>query len=524
MRCLLVVPTFHYRDKYPEFLSFSDFPSGYGYLAAALKQAGHEVLGLNLNNDPGYHSAYEMVSDRITKALKDKPGLIGIGGLAIDYKFIKDAMSIIRSIDLTIPIVLGGGIVTNDAEYIFNLLKPDYAITGEAEQGIVRLASCLPCVPDVHGLWYWDDTTARSVTEGSILRCLEDDTLIPDYEPFDIQDMLSNYSMATRLLYRYSRPYARPFSIVASRGCPFSCTFCIHGHRDTKYQARTIKSIMAEIKETYDKYHYNVLLLLDELFAVNKLRMIEFCFGILDGRIKYGWDFDWTFQTHASAKLDLKTLELAKQAGCFYFSYGIESASPTVLASMNKKTKVSQIVEAIKLAHEANIGFGGNLIFGDIAETSETISESTDFFMRYGKDIMLFPGFLVPYPGSKLFDDCVERGIIEDKLHYYETIDQVRYNMTSMPMNEWMAWNHFIEKISQYWWGVETCKGTVEQDDTEDAISLFYKLPYFKITAQCPYCGAIIEYRNILADAKFLGVGCTKCGKKIKINRLFGKQ
>ena len=60
----------------------------------------------------------------------------------------------------------------------------------------------------------------------------------------------------------------------------------------------------------------------------------------------------------------------------------MESASPTVLASMNKRTKPAQIVTAIKTADRLRIGFGGNFIFGDPAESPETLSETLGLFSR----------------------------------------------------------------------------------------------------------------------------------------------
>lgn len=132
-----------YKRGYPSFLSVTDFPSGFAYIASALREAGHDVVGLNLNNITGYDSAHHMISNEIYKALQDKPDLIGTGGLCIDYAFIKDAMGIIRNLAPEIPIVLGGGIINNDAEYVFNLLKPDFCIVGEAEETIVKLANIL---------------------------------------------------------------------------------------------------------------------------------------------------------------------------------------------------------------------------------------------------------------------------------------------------------------------------------------------------------------------------------------------
>ncbi len=133
MRVLLIIPTVGYKTTYPSFLSSQDFPVGFSYLASALKNAGHEVFGLNLNNDVNYSSAREMIRVRLARTLGDvAPELIGIGGLCTDYAFITDAMAIIRSSAPDTPIVCGGGIVNNDTGFVFRTLKPDFCIAGEA--------------------------------------------------------------------------------------------------------------------------------------------------------------------------------------------------------------------------------------------------------------------------------------------------------------------------------------------------------------------------------------------------------
>src|SRR3990170_1147424 len=109
MKVLLILPTFRYNQGYPSFYSNTDFPAGFAYIASAIRNSGHDVIGLNPNNDYSYKSAYEMVYDKISQSLlKNKPDLIGLGGLSIDFKFIKDAIQIIREKTPETPIVLGG--------------------------------------------------------------------------------------------------------------------------------------------------------------------------------------------------------------------------------------------------------------------------------------------------------------------------------------------------------------------------------------------------------------------------------
>ena len=514
MRVLLIPPIFHYHDNYPSLLSLSDFPSGFAYVAAALEEAGHEVFGLNLNNRTGYADGLSLIKDKMPLAIdKVKPDLIGLGGICVDYAFIRDAIRSIRVCSNT-PIVLGGGIVSNDPE-IFEMLKPDYAIIGEAEEQIVRLANTPLSLASTGEL---RERTFRS--EVFATKRL-DELPFPDYEPFGINDMMDNFSFATRLLYRYSRTHPRPYNIVTARSCPFNCTFCQH-NRGIPYRARSIDNIMEEIKQTYEKYHFNILIILDELFVANKKRMNEFCTTLIDMKREHGWDFDWMFQTHANAHLDKESLGLAKEAGCFFFSYGLESASQRVLDSMNKKTKVSQAIEAIQLAKEAKVGFGGNLIFGDPAETEETISESLAVYYEHCRSAFAFLSFIQPYPGSKIFDVCLERGIIKDKRTYYENIDKCLFNMTAMDDNIFGGWAQILGMIERGWLQVRLAKGHSEEDTeaTEKVYMDRTETKMYKITATCPYCGEEIHYRDAFPKTVgniWMGTGCTKCNQRIRI-------
>jgi len=518
MRVLLLVPTHKYTTSYPALLSVSDFPSGLAYIAASLKKAGYEVTGLNLNNILTYKNAHDMVTNEISKALETKYDLIGIGGICIDYPFIRDAMEVIRLFTRT-PVVLGGGIINNDHEFVFNLLKPDYCIIGEAEDTIVSLCNALESgssLESIDNLGYWDDGakfTKLNYTYGNI-----NERPFPDYEVFNIKEMVDKYSIATRVTYRYPREYPRPFIITTARSCPFKCTFCTA--HPSKYRVRSIENIMDEIKELYETYEFNILIIQDELFAVNKKRMYEFCIELLKKKQEYGWDFNWMFQTHASSNLDDALLSLAKKTGCFFFSYGLESGSPKVLESMNKKTDIEQVIQAINLANEVHIGFGGNLIFGDTAETKDTILETLDFYQQYCYSSMVFMSDVRPYPGSSLFEYCLEKGIITDKVDFYEHIDKNIYNMTSMPDNEYYSWLNFISMLEQMWLMVKTVDA-YKWEQCELIESL--KAHVYKVHTVCPYCGSSITYRQIFGgDVKgtrtHLGTGCTKCNKRIRVN------
>jgi radical SAM superfamily enzyme YgiQ (UPF0313 family) len=504
MKILLVVPTSQYHSHYPAFLALTDFPTGFAYLASALKAAGHEVYGLNPNNDTRFANQREMVETKLQEALANiRPDLVGTGGICTEYHFLRDAIQIIRKNSPETPIVLGGGIINNDAEFVFQALKPDFCVKGEAEEVLVELAGSLNGgarrYANIPNLGFWENGSAQFTRLDFHYGDLNK-RAFPDYEVFGAQEMMDKYWLATRNLFRYPRFQPRPWPIVAARSCPFSCSFCVH-HRGIKYRARSIDNLMEEIGHFYPKYQFNNLIILDELFAVSNDRLRQFSEALLKAREEKGWDMSWWFQTHASASFDEDTLKLAKRAGCYFFSYGLESASPTVLASMNKRIKPAQVVSAIKIADKLRIGFGANLIFGDPAETPETLSETFDFFRNHCTDVTVSLFSLRPYPGSKLFDYCLSKGLIKDKLNFYERIDQP-INMTSMPALYWAIWILGLDYLGGMCLWVKSTRAISREplnSAAEDPIARHYGMQICKIGAVCPHCGETVFLQEMVA-------------------------
>lgn len=510
MRVMLILPL------QPVALVITNFPSGFAYLASALKSAGHEVIGVNPNNLPNTVIPKEMILDSLRK---NQPQLIGIGGLCGDYRFLKGAISLIREFSENIPIVCGGKIIDNDTEFVFSSLHPDFCIIGEGEEVLVQLVNLLESgckdFELIPNLGYWKDGSSKFTKENFEYGDINA-RHFPDYTPFGIEELLDKYSLANNQIYRYSRPYPRVMIIITARSCPFNCSFCVH-QQGSKYRARSIENIIEEIRFLHEKYRFNLLSIQDELFAGNKKRFNEFCNAVAVLKKTQGLDFDWMFQTHASAGLGYDELLLAKETGCYNFCYGVESGSPTVLKSMNKKTKPSQFIEAIQIAHEVKIGFSANLIFGDVAETPETFLESLGFFLNYCLDTNIVVGMLRPFPGSKVFDYCIKKGLI-DKPGYYERGCMDDINMTSMPDNLWIPWLKLFYGVlfGKHLKTVETSRCQKEDLHGVD----IYKQDRFvwQVWALCPHCGQECFYRELTDDGDYLLRGCTHCHKFFRIH------
>jgi len=207
--------------------------------------------------------------------------------------------------------------------------------------------------------------------------------------------------------------------MIASRSCPFSCTFCFHP-TGRVYRERSLNDVFAELDHLIARYGVNMVAVLDELFAVKEDRLAEFC-----ERIRlYG--LKWMVQLHVKTA-SAQVLDRMAEAGCVYISYGLESFDDGVLGSMRKKATAETIERALRLTRERGIGIQGNFIFGDPAETPETAARTIDWWGRNRSyQINLTP--LQLYPGTQIYEDAIAGGLFTRR----EALENPLTNISAM--------------------------------------------------------------------------------------------
>lgn len=191
---------------------------------------------------------------------------------------------------------------------------------------------------------------------------------------------------------------------------------------------------------------------------------------------------------------------------------------------MKKGTHPDQYAEAIALADQAEIGFGGNFIFGDPAETPETISETLDFYRKYCADSHCFMSSIQPYPGSALYIPCQDMGLIPDKLAFYKTIDQVPFNMTKIPDAQWIGYLRAIYAFDS----LPFCK-TVDvtrilQRAVHNRMTLGGARRFWELFTECPHCTREISFVELTDPGQVpthglqVITGCPHCFKRLRLN------
>ena len=111
---------------------------------------------------------------------------------------------------------------------------------------------------------------------------------------------------------------------------------------------------------------------------------------------------------------DLDLARLMKKAGCVQVDIGVESGSPKVLKALKKGETPEQTAAAFKACHDAGIAPMGTFLVGCPEETMEDVELTRQLVKRIKPSFSEFY-FLIPFPGSELFEQAMANGWLKDR-------------------------------------------------------------------------------------------------------------
>lgn len=464
------------------------FPVGLAYIKASLSSVYKNVYGLNLN---WKDNTDDLIKEYIKKYDID---VLAVGGTSVEYSSIKHICDVAKTVKPSILNVIGGGLVTASPEMTMRgIQNADFGIIGEGEYVIINLAEALEKetgIEHVKGIVYRLGTDIKVNEKEKEIENL-DELPFPDYEGFDYQEILDAEVLSGITPSNQKHGYA---TICTSRSCPYKCTFCFHtcGNR---YRTRSLDNVFAELDYLKNKYEFEFLDLVDELFTANEERVLEFC-----RRIKpYG--LRWT----CSSRVDTITpnmLEAMKDAGAEMPVFGVESANNHILRSMKKNITIEKIEKAFEMAKAAGLPATGNFLLGDTEETFESFQNTVNWFKNHPEYYIHFLKIRV-LPGSEIYKSAVERGIIKDELAFYEAGFPF-INASKMTDEEYKKCDEVIHKamIEKLYLPHKSRFLGVERDERKIVVEAEcrncgnnFKVKHGDISGsyifQCPHCGQL---------------------------------
>src|SRR5271157_640716 len=367
-------------------------PLGLGYLAAVLRQAGHEVSVID--------AAAENVSlPGLIEMLKEiNPDVLGITtNISISRKAIMSARYIKANLG-NVPIIMGGPWATIEYKKILKNKIADYVVIGEGERTIVELLehyNDIYKLQDIRGIAFMN-------AEGSAIKTGERECIMDlDSLPFPAWDLFPQTKK-----YNFQHRKVPFYPIMTSRGCPYDCIYCtkvVHGY---KYRERSIENIIQEIRYLKERFGIKELFFIDDNFN-NDIDRAE---KIMDEIIQNKFNLLIKFTNGIRAdRMSPRLGHKLKAAGTYFAALGIESGNQEIVKKIGKKLDLKKVITATRILKENRILSGGFFILGLPYDTYDTMVETLNFAKSIDLD---YPHFFkaIPFPGTKMYDMVVKHG------------------------------------------------------------------------------------------------------------------
>lgn len=266
-------------------------------------------------------------------------------------------------------------------------LDVDGVIRGEPEKQILEIAK---------------GKSLKEISDLFILKGEEELYFTGKGDPIDLDDLpFPAYHLINLEKYRYEVLGERFALLEASRGCPYSCIFCLK-EMYNGYRCKSSEKVKKEIKKLVEDFQVRNIYFFDLEFALNKELVRE----VSEYIIEQGYELNWTCQTRLDS-LNENLLKLMKESGCKLIHFGVESGSERTLRNTGKEISKDVIRNKIEVIHEVGINTVGFFMFGLPNETKEEMLETIEFAKEIDPTYASFH-IATPYPGTDFYESSVD--------------------------------------------------------------------------------------------------------------------
>ena len=364
----------------------------------------------------------------LLEAVDDKTVLIGfscMSGAPILQSL--EATRYIKKHYPSLPTVWGGQHATICPKETLKEQSIDYIIRGHGSMSLNKLCNYISNgayeLSSVEGLGWRENG-------GIQLNPMSDDLDFPALDELDFTGI--DINRYTR--FQYSK---NVYSLFTSFGCPHKCKFCFapifYGNiKGKKWFAYSVDEVVGHLENMVRDYNIGYISILDEMFFLDKNRAREILLGVIERGLELEWGIRGV-RIDDLDRMDNDFFELMSNAGIRQLMIGAESGSERMLKIMKKGITVKQTIRVNKrLKDFPKLIPSYNFLSGIPGEHIDDMYKSVSLILTLLEDNphANFSGMnqFVPFPGSELYDICVQNGFHEPQsleewsfvdTHYY---------------------------------------------------------------------------------------------------------
>lgn len=383
-----------------------------GYIAALLKQIGFSVF---LRDYPAEKLSLDILIKDINE---EKPDVVFISTTNGSIYYDIEIINTIKKLKSDIVIILKGALFFKaDEKFLsdLNLSDIDYLIASEAEFIAPLLIEshfyAKSDIKNIQGISYKEN--GKWITN-NLVNFVED----IDSLPFPERSLMKNELYINP---DTNKPMA---TITTSKGCPFSCIYCLSPELSgKKVRFRSVDSVLKEIEECYKKHNITDFFFKSDTFTVNKKWVEDLCNALIESDLN--GKINWVANSRVNT-IDEDIIIKMKSAGCSMIALGIESGSDESLQKMQKGITVEESINAVKLIKKHHLKIFGFYMIGFPWETQKHLELTRRLIFKLDTDFIEI-SVVTPFRGTKLYDsvkDNLKNSILgKDAFKYSVSID-----------------------------------------------------------------------------------------------------
>lgn len=250
------------------------------------------------------------------------------------------------------------------------------------------------------------DAVVVGEAEGVMPRLIEDlrrGDLSPRYEASTLSD-LSDLPVPRYDLVETDFKVTMPYE--ATRGCPFTCSFCVLSAIRVPYRRRPIPNVLRDISNIpsgWDWRQRKYLIFWDNNLGADRIYFRDLCEALVPMKRIWGTETSIDTITPESARLMGKS-------GCRFVYIGLESLSQESLKNSNKRqNKVAEFKRRLGYLHDNGVMVMSIFLLGLDGDTAEYIERLPEMIHEIGVDVPVI-SFAAPIEGTTFYNDLRSNG------------------------------------------------------------------------------------------------------------------
>jgi len=392
---------------YPNLNAEEGFNHGVACLAGQLKVGGHEVKLVNLNE-----ALYPVptIEELIAEARAYSPGLIGFSVQTMQYAYARRISEAMRSALPHVPQIIGG---VHASLCLDELIAEGYWELigyGECDHMLPELADLMESGQDFSEI----NNLALKMPDGSYkvndlgpypgLESLADE----DYEIFDLDHLLKQKNGW--------------MSMLASRGCPYRCTYCFNHELSNMYAKQgharrcylrhyPVERVIGDIEKLVRRHSgLETIIFDDDLFTLDADWVVEFTRAYNRSGLK----IPFVVNAHVQSFTEQCASALA-ESPCRIVKFGVECGSQQLRREFLRRYMTNDdIVAAFDLCRRVGLHSSAFLMIGMPGETIGQMNETIDLMVRIQPGRMRWSVFY-PFPGTESYRLADQIGLIDQE-------------------------------------------------------------------------------------------------------------